>query len=359
MNYHGGNIYDKNKNLVDFSSNINPLGIPESFQKALFCHIDVFTKYPDINYNRLKQSIGNYINTDSSNIIVGNGAVNIIYHLAKCFPVSKAVIAVPTFSEYKRAMETAGIEVVEKEIFDFDKMTFDLSILEKEIERDAVYIVCNPNNPTGSLLEQDKMQNFAQILEQFHSFLLVDEAFMDFVFEPQKYSVLKFLKEHQNVVVVRAATKFFGMPGIRLGYGVTTNKELFNKIEKLAEPWNINAAAELAGSVIFQDRDYIAKTKKWIEEERCHMGQLLKEINGLFIFPTAANFYLVQIENRKIYVELVYKKMIQKGYLIRTPNGFIGLDKQFFRVAIKGRQDNINFCKALKKVMTNLLEDCK
>ena len=347
---HGGNIYGKEKTIQDYSSNINPLGVPISFQKALLENINDFTKYPDIQYRNLKRNISNYLEINSNFIFVGNGAVDVLYKTVQNLNLKKAVIAVPTFLEYKRAMNVFQVEAKEIEAYDFEKFCFDLNKLEP-IEENCIYVICNPNNPTGSILKKEKILQFSEKIKQKNSFLIVDEAFMDFVEQKENYSIIKELQNHENILVIGAATKFFGMPGIRLGYGITSNSSLLEKLEENTEPWAVNTAAEIAGSVIFQDKKYMEQSKEWIKWENKFMFETLSKINNVTIFSSCVNFFLLKTNFDS---HLIQKEMEKQGFLIRTPEGFTGLDNTFFRIAVKDRKNNIAFCNALEKVMKEM-----
>lgn len=347
---HGGNIYGKEKTIQDYSSNINPLGVPISFQKALLETINDFTKYPDIQYRELKRNISNYLETNHNFIFVGNGAVDVLYKTVQNLNFKKAIIAVPTFLEYKRAMDIFQMETKEIKTYNFEKFCFDLNKLEP-IEKDCIYVICNPNNPTGSILKKEEILQFAEKLNQKNSFLIVDEAFMDFVEQKENYSIIKELQNYTNILVIGAATKFFGMPGIRLGYGITCNQSLLEKSEENTEPWAVNTAAEIAGNVIFNDKEYIRQSKAWIKAENKFMFETLSKINNITVFPSCVNFFLIKTNFDSHFIQ---QKMEQQGFLIRTPEGFTGLDNTFFRIAVKDRKNNIAFCNTLEEVIKEM-----
>lgn len=347
---HGGNIYGKEKTIQDYSSNINPLGVPISFQKALLENINDFTKYPDIQYRELKRNIANYLEINHNFIFAGNGAVDVLYKAVQNLNFKKAVIVVPTFLEYKRAMDTFQIKTKETEAYNFEKFCFDLSKLEP-IEKDCIYVICNPNNPTGNILKKEEMLQFAEKLNQKNSFLIVDEAFMDFVEQKENYSIIKELQNYTNILVIGAATKFFGMPGIRLGYGITCNQSFLEQLEENSEPWAVNTAAEIAGSVIFKDKDYIKQSKLWIKTENQFMFEKLSKIKRLIVFPSCVNFFLLKTNFDSHFIQ---QKIEKQGFLIRTPEGFTGLDNTFFRIAVKDRKNNEIFCNILKKVINEM-----
>ncbi|MGL6023328.1 MAG: pyridoxal phosphate-dependent aminotransferase, partial [Cetobacterium sp.] len=221
MDLHGGNIYrlkrDGEKELLDYSSNINPLGVPESFKKAVIENFELLEKYPDIDYVELRESIANYNNTSIENVVVGNGATEILFLYMKAVEGKKVLIIAPTFAEYERAAKSAGKEV------SFFPLSNDFSLDEDSlmefITDEEVVVMCNPNNPTGKFQSYEKIVKIAQFLENKNKKLFIDEAFIEFIDGWKDKTA--FLSQHKNIFVLRALTKFFALPAVRLGYGLT------------------------------------------------------------------------------------------------------------------------------------------
>ena len=350
MNFHGGNIYQFDKEILDYSSNINPLGVPQSFKRMLYENINAFTRYPDIDYKELREIIAKYIGVHAKeHVVVGNGAVEIIYKAVVSLDIKEVIIASPTFSEYRSAVANKGIPV--NEINVYDEITGELLVekLLDHIKPNSLLIICNPNNPTGSITDIKTLCTIAKELDKVNSYLLLDEAFIEFTSNYPNSSMVSKLKDNQNVFVVRAATKFFGMPGIRLGYGVTFNKELMTKIKHRLEPWNVNTAAVIAGLTIFNDKEYINKSREWIRSEKEFVYNELKFIEGLYVYPSDVNFFLIKITKEDMDAEKLKELMIEHGVLIRTPDGFTHLTKKHVRVAVKDRESNVKMIKALKR----------
>ncbi|QUH24431.1 pyridoxal phosphate-dependent aminotransferase [Serpentinicella alkaliphila] len=347
MNFHGGDIYNLNRELLDFSSNINPLGVPLSYRKALIDNIDDFIKYPDIKYTELRKSIAKYLGIENIDYIVpGNGAVEIIYKVVDALKIREVIIAAPTFSEYRRAAYVKGLCYEEIEVYN-EKGSLMLDKFFTKLKSNSLYVICNPNNPTGTLTNVEKLSSFAKQLYELDSYLLVDEAFIEFTDEYPNNSTVSKLYEHPNVIVVRAATKFFGMPGIRLGYGISFNEDLISAMKNRLEPWNINTSGVIA-ECIFRDQDYISRSREWISKERGWLYNELKGIRGLSTYPTSANFFLIKILKDNFDGEKFKEMMIKKDILIRTSEGFTHLSPFHIRVAIKNRKSNERLILALK-----------
>ena len=359
MEAHGGNIYEYEKKgkLLDFSSNINPFGVPESFKNNIDKAISNIVKYPDINYRKLRTKLESYTGVQSSFIFPGNGAVDIIYKGIKASGTEKIIIAAPTFAEYRRGAKIAGIEYEEIQLQNLETGTLDvieaLRVLDQEKSKKILFIICNPNNPNGGLTRIDDLEQLAKKLESKGGRLLIDEAFIEFTEGYPYSSFFRKLEKYNNTMVVRAMTKFFGMPGIRFGYGLTYDKNWLQAIESISEPWAVNTFAELAVETVLTDKEYIIKTKDWINVEREFMAKELGNFSGLKVFPTHSDFLLCRIDKKATGLngDELYEKLLGKKILIRKSTGFTGLGEEYFRLAIKDRKSNMKLIDALLKVL--------
>jgi threonine-phosphate decarboxylase len=259
---HGANLltyqdrYDGE--LIDFSSNINPLGPPEGLENVLIDSFKTLITYPDIKYRKLKESISNYLACHKENVLVGNGAVEIIDSFVMA--TKRVIITTPSFSEYEKRAVIHGKEVIRipyKEDFCIDLDRLDV------IRKGDLLILGNPNNPTGLRIEKGELKTIYEMVKKAKGFLLLDEAFFEFC--PEDYDSIEIFKEYnfESVGIIRAATKFFALPGIRLGYGCTS-METAKKIERNQLPWSVNTLADAAGQFIFNDKEYIEKSKLYI-----------------------------------------------------------------------------------------------
>ncbi len=345
MNFHGGNIYEYDNDIIDFSSNINPLGVSEKLKNAIMERIDEVSRYPDINYRKLKNNIAKYINTDENMITVGNGAVDIIYRTIENLPMDNVVIMAPAFSEYRKSAQLSGKRFFEIPSFNFEKNIFDMSFFDSKIHSNSIIIICNPNNPTGVAIDKQSLTEFLKHIKDKGCFMIIDEAFMEFTFNEYKFSMIDMCKEFENLIIIRAVTKFFGLPGIRLGYGISSNKILNEYMENASKPWDINTFAVIASDVIFDDYEYIEKSKVWIKEETDFMYENISKIEGFFPYKTNCNFMLIKLNENS---ENIEKALLKYNILIRRPEGFTGLSKNFIRVAIKDRESNVKLINALR-----------
>lgn len=352
MDLHGGNIYRLKRegkgNLLDYSSNINPLGVPDSFKKAIIENFDILEKYPDPDYIELRENIGRYNDIEAKNIIAGNGATEILFLYMKAMQPKKTLIVSPSFAEYKRALESVGSEIIHYPLLEENDYNLDVDNFLKEVSQCDLVVICNPNNPTGSFISLENIKRINSVLSERKIKLFIDEAFIEFIkgWEDMTSVLLK----DENIFVMRALTKFFAVPGVRLGYGITYDEEIMKKMEKYKEPWSVNSFADIAGKVMLWDKKYIEATENWIEEEKKWFYEESCKIENIKTFKTNVNFILVKLLKKNS--SAVRDEMIEKGVVVRDASNFKFLNNQYIRLAIKNRENNIKVLQALKEVMS-------
>lgn len=349
MDLHGGNIYklkrDNGIEVLDYSSNINPLGVPNSFKKAVIENFETLEKYPDIDYIELRTAIGDYNNCHIDNVVVGNGATEVLFLYMKAVKAKKVLIIAPTFAEYERAARAAGRDV---KFFPLSKdFSLNENMLLEFITDEDVVVMCNPNNPTGKFQNLEKIKKIADFLERKNKKLFIDEAFIEFVDDWKDKTA--FLLKHKNIFILRALTKFFALPGVRLGYGLTYDESILDEIKNIREPWSVNGVAEIAGKTMLLDTLYIHETENWIKKEKLWFYEELCKIDNIEVTPTETNFILVKLLNDN--AKSFRKKMIENGVLVRDASNFMFLDESYIRLAIKDRKKNEQVLEALRRVL--------
>ncbi|MGL5277540.1 MAG: pyridoxal phosphate-dependent aminotransferase [Cetobacterium sp.] len=349
MDLHGGNIYklkrDNGIEVLDYSSNINPLGVPSSFKKAVIENFETLEKYPDIDYVELRTAIGDYNSCPIDNVVVGNGATEVLFLYMKAVKAKKVLIIAPTFAEYERAAKAGGRDV---KFFPLSKdFSLNENMLLEFITDEDVVVMCNPNNPTGKFQNLEKIKKIADFLERKNKKLFIDEAFIEFVDDWKDKTA--FLLKHKNIFILRALTKFFALPGVRLGYGLTYDEAILNEIKNIREPWSVNGVAEIAGKTMLLDTLYIHKTENWIKKEKLWFYEELCKIDNIEVTPTETNFILVKLLNDN--AKSFRKKMIENGVLVRDASNFMFLDESYIRLAIKDRKKNEQVLEALRRVL--------
>ena len=349
---HGANVdimaeaFNKNvEDIVDFSSNINTKAIPNAEQYILE-GLSKCKSYPDINYTRLRQNIGRYLNLNPEYIIPGNGATEIIYLLMKNIKKRLAILN-PTFSEYERGAKLNNLDIINFMLNKEDDFSVNLDEIKDNINSFDSLFICNPNNPNGKI---KNIEELLEILVENNKLLIVDETFMEFVYDEENYSLVKYVERYTNLFIIKAVTKFFGMPGIRLGYGLTSNKELIDNIYKYKEPWTVNSFADTLSNYIFENKKYISESKEYYLKERNYMINALRKNENIKVYDTDTNFILIRLKNRKA-EELKMQLFEESNILIRDASNFIGLDENYIRIAIKSHEENQLILNELNKIL--------
>ena len=346
---HGANVdelalkYNINPDeIIDFSSNINPKVI-DGLEKYILEGLKETKKYPDINYTNLRNNIGEYLDISPEYIIAGNGATEIIYLLMKNIK-SRIAIFNPTFSEYIRAAKLNDLKIHRLHLDEKQGFTINIEDIKKDMDKFDSLFICNPNNPSGNV---QRIKEILDLLKENNKLLIVDETFMEFVGDEDEYSLVKYIKEYDNLFIIKAVTKFFGMPGLRLGYGITSNSDLINRIYYHKEPWTINSFADNLSKYIFKDMKYIQESKQYYINERKYMLEQLKMIQTIIVNDTNSNFILIRLKKHKA-KDIKNELLKNNKILIRDASNFIGLDNSYIRVAIKTREENDSLIKNLK-----------
>ena len=298
---------------------------------------------------QLRKKIAEFNSLDLSNIIVGNGATEILFLYLKALKPKKVLILAPCFAEYERALKSASAEINYFELKESDNFYPNIENLKKEIEANNydLLLFCNPNNPTGQFIKLEDIKEVVEACENKNTKIFVDEAFIEFIENWYEKTVSLF--RNKSIFIMRAFTKFFAIPGLRLGYGIGFDEEILNKMWDEKEPWTVNTFANLAGLVMLDDKEYIEKSEKWILEEKEFMYKELSEFQYLKAYKTECNFILLKIQN--ISSASLRDKMIEKNTLIRDASNFKFLDYHFVRLAIKDRESNIKVLEALADIM--------
>jgi threonine-phosphate decarboxylase len=353
---HGGDIYSeglfKGKDLIDFSSNINPLGVPKTFLDNYGETINSITRYPDIEYRELKKHLVNYVDEKnyikSDNFVLGNGASEII-DLA-ISSIKRLLIVVPSFGGYEASARKWGCELEYSYLK--DDMSYDYEDIYSKLDNVDGLIIGNPNNPSGNVIDKVRFNNILEYCEKNNKIIIIDEAFIEFT-GSMDLSYTKEIKDFKCIFIIRALTKFFGMPGIRFGYGISKNLDLIMKIKEKLNPWNINCFAETACAHVLEDEDYIEKSKKWICEEKIFLPREIEKVGFIErVYPTECNYVLCKLKH--INEDLLFRKCLDLGILIRRASNFKGLDNNYVRFAIKNREFNVKLIEALNFIESTL-----
>ena len=326
---HGGpySISGYSSRVLDFSSNVNPFGYPDTVKLDL----DKIPIYPDHDSAKLKQVLSRYVKIPKHNITIGNGATEIIYDFCRATTPNRVLIAAPTFGEYEAACMLCGAR---PKFFVTLNLQNDLGEFIQKIPKNGVVFVCNPNNPTGELLPKKSIISIIKAAKSKSSMVFVDECFIELTQTPDQ-SVLDVVSKFDNLFVLRSLTKSFGLAGLRLGYGIG-NKNLISVLDKIKVPWSVNGLAHQAGIQALSDKKFLPKTRKLIKTESEFLLNSLSKL-GLSCSDTKTNFILIKTKQP---AKALQKKLLQKNILIRDCSNFRGLDKHCIRIAIRARKEN-------------------
>lgn len=342
MEIHGGNIYDKSVN-IDFSISVNPLGLPDKVRKEAIRGVELAEHYPDISYTALRQVIREYYGITGEEVALGNGGTELLYTLVHIKRPKKALIIGPTFIEYQRALEIEGSDFeyyMTKEENEFELQPDILDWLRTN-EYDMLFL-CNPNNPTGKLVKRKLLLEIIELCEQKKITLMLDECFMGFVKKEENHSYMRQHENYKYLVILRSFTKMFAMPGLRLGYAVSSDTDLMEKIRRMMSPWNVSLPAQYAGTAAMREENYIKETKNFIYNEREWMQDQLEKL-GFSVIPSKVNFILFR---GPLGLQEICMK---RGILIRDAGSFDGIRPGYYRIGLKKRKFNEQLLKVLRE----------
>lgn len=322
----------KKKDITSFSANVNPLGVSPLLRKTLSDKIDAITSYPDREYTSLRKCIASYAGCDFSQIIVGNGSTELISLFIQIKHPKKALVIGPTYSEYEREISLGGgtslyYPLKEEEDFKINVEDF-LTNLNEGID---LLVVCNPNNPTSTSITANQMRLILDCCKQHDIFVMIDETYVEFADNMEEINSVPLTYYYNNLIILRGISKFFAAPGLRLGYSITGNMDLIKEINKRKNPWTINSLAEVAGSIMFTDTNYIKETKQLISFERARIYDILQQEENLHPYNPSANFILIKILKENLTSQDIFDAAIRKNLMIRDCSTFPFLSNKFFR----------------------------
>jgi threonine-phosphate decarboxylase len=353
---HGGDLLTAQKQFglqaaprLDYSANINPLGPPARVMQILRDQLDSIVHYPDPAQRRLKEKLSARLGVKTEELVIGNGAAECMALIILALQPKTVGVVYPCFSEYEKLAVTFGANV--KGCFgrlenDFKADLKDLFALLAEV--DLVFIG-HPNNPTGVTYSMEELKEIADRAENEKTFLVIDEAFVDFLPKKKQVTLLSELANYRHLILVRSMTKFYAIPGLRLGYAMS-RAETIARLQEKQVTWSVNQLALAAGEICLDEFDYEKKTIALIEQEREYLKSSLEQRFGWFVFPGQANFLLVRLPEIIKAADLQFE-MGKKGIMIRSCAMYPGLSDGYFRIAVRTRQENDELLAALQEVV--------
>lgn len=341
---HGGNLRkiksnSSSPNIIDFSANINPLGAPDWLRAVISRSVDDLIHYPDVDCLELRKAISSYNKVPKENIVCGNGTAELMYVLLQIIDSKRIVIPVPSYVDYKHAAENAGKEILEIPLLAKDNFNLNFEQLGNSLKSNDFVILATPNNPTGSMPNVEELKKI--IIKRDDVLFCLDEAFIDFIEGAKTLANFS-----ANVITLNSMTKFFAVPGLRLGY-ICLPESLANKLIGKLPPWSVNTIAQNVGIQLLKDECFRAKSLKYISEARADFISQLKKIKHIEVFPSAVNFYLCKLKSGQ--VEGLDSFLVRHGIAIRNCANYVGLDDRYFRIAVRTKEENIYFIDKIKQ----------
>lgn len=347
---HGGNVYawarehgGEPASVLDYSANINPLGLAPGVQAAISKAVGEVIHYPDAGAVLLKAAISSHYQVGAECITAGNGAVELLYVLTHTLRPRRVLIPAPSFSEYERAARAAGAVIEYAYLSPENNFVPDVNWLTRRLAGVDMVFIGNPNNPTGTLLSAGQMEQILFAAVQAGTIVVVDESFMDFIPGDREYTSRPLLTQYDNLVVLHSLTKFYAIPGLRLGFALA-RPALTARLHAAKDPWNVNSLAQAAGVAALTDRDYQQQSRDTVQYEKDVLYTGLKAMPGTTPLPPAVNYILVRIEPP---AARVCQAMAARNILIRDCSNYPGLSPYYIRVAVKLGEQN-------KKLLTHL-----
>ena len=354
--FHGSDIemiceyyHLKKEDIVNFAANVNPLGLSESVRAAAAAHLDVLSSYPDREYASLRESISQYCQVPADFILPGNGSSELISLLIETLAPKKTLVLGPTYSEYSRELSLSGSSQEYYHLKESDGFAPDIPDLCRTLENGYdLLILCNPNNPTSSAILTAGMEALLAFCRAHGIFVMIDETYVEFAPVVSDVTAVPFARRYHNLMVLRGVSKFFAAPGMRLGYGITGNREFMDKMREKQIPWSLNSLGAFAGELMFRDLDYIAETRSLILSEREQFCRELADSKTFKVYPPYANFLLLRIRKPGLTSADVFERCIRNGLMIRDCSSFQCLEGEYIRFCIMKRKDNTRLLNILK-----------
>lgn len=340
--------------IINFSGNVNPLGLPEAVKTAVKDNLSAICDYPDVSYLKLREAIASYTGADIDSIIVGNGSTELISTYIKTLAPMESIIISPAYSEYQREIELVGGKVTLFPLLEEEGFVLNIQRLKDLItDKTDLVVLCNPNNPTGSFVTTQGLTELLDCLKANSAYLMIDETYIEFADDVRAVSAMPLTYKYSNLFIIRGTSKFFSCPGLRLGYSACSDSTLREKAAAYKDPWSVNSYAELAGCVMFTDTDFITKTRQLVISERNKIKAELSKWKNIKLYETESNFFLFKLVRDDITADYIFNRLIQKKLLVRDCSSFPYLDGHYVRFCIQLPEQNNMLIQELKNIIEN------
>jgi adenosylcobyric acid synthase len=331
--------------ILDFSANINPLGPPEGFRPLISARTGDLVHYPDPDCTDLVAAFSVRYGVSPDEILMGNGSTELLFLLPQLLGKGRALIPCPAYLDYDRAAELAGLDVERLPLREEEGFAPDLGAIEALLRGDEILFLGRPNNPTGQMIPTATLRELAA--RHPETAFVIDEAFTDFA--PEAGSLIASGRP-ENIVILKSLTKFYAMPGLRLG-GVVATAALIRRLRDRMPPWSVNTLSQAAGAAALRDASYAEETIRYVRDRREELLVALGTLPRLTVYPGAANFLLIRSDRRDLDAPEIARRLLAEGIAVRNCSNFTGLDRRFFRIAIRTAAENDRLLQALRKAL--------
>lgn len=342
---HGGDVY-RHPGVIDFSSNMNPLGTPESVIRAAQESMTRIVHYPDVRQEKLIRALSGYEKVPEGYLFCGNGAAEVIFAYAWALRPKQALILAPTFAEYEQALQSVGCRVRLFPLREADGYRLTADFLNAITDDLDVVVLCNPNNPTGVPVEMELMKAIIRTCRTRGVRLFTDECFQDFCEGPERMTIRNYLKEEPEIFILKAFTKRYAMAGLRLGYGMTADAGLLSQMRAAVQPWNVSIPAQEAGVAALREEGYVERARSIVKQERAYLKASLEKL-GFRVFDSRANYVFFKGEKG------LCEKLLPYGVMIRDCSNYHNLGEGYYRAAVRLHAENEKLIEALGMLRKN------
>ncbi|MDD2979666.1 MAG: pyridoxal phosphate-dependent class II aminotransferase [Hespellia sp.] len=329
---HGGDVY-RHKEVIDFSSNMNPLGTPQGVLEAARESLLNIVHYPDCFCTELRQAIAKAESVPMEWVLCGNGAAELLFSLTLARKPERALLVSPSFLEYEQALKAVDCDMEYLNLKEEEGFQVTGELLGHLTEELDVLFLCNPNNPTGLLIERELVLEILEACREHHILLVLDECFLDFVDGREEYEVSDCLRDYPNLFLLKAFTKRYAIAGIRLGYGLCSDELLLERMGEVTQPWNVSIPAQAAGIAALRETEYVRRGIEMIRTERDYLMREMRSM-GLSVFDSRANYIFFRGPKE------LYEQALEAGFLIRDCRNYRGLTAGYYRIAVRTHAEN-------------------
>jgi threonine-phosphate decarboxylase len=342
---HGGNVYDLAQRLgceiseiIDMSSNVNPLGPPPGVEDTLKTHLDGITRLPEVDSGELIHAFSNRYGVDPKRVLAGNGSTQFIYTIPQAIETKRVVIIGPTYSDYADACSMYEVPYEYYFVHEADNFKPDFDHLKRYLQPQDVVFICNPNNPTGVLYKISEIKYLCDTCPK--TTFIIDESYLPFVCSHRPESMIE--QDLSNLIILNSMSKIFRISGLRIGFVIASERTI-QKFSRYMLPWSVNSLAQAAVCFLMKNRSevdaFVEHTQRFLAKERSLMAEGLENKAYLKVFPSTTSFMLAKL-SKAYTAEVICEHLAKKKILIRNCSNFKGLSNRFIRISLKNSEMN-------------------